>query len=47
MRRPEPGCGAEPHVNMIDGLIQWSLRNRVVVLAVAAAFLVWGGWVAT
>ena len=32
---------------MIDGLIQWSLRNRVVVLAVAAAFLVWGGYVAT
>ena len=31
---------------MIDGLIQWSLRNRVVVLAVAAAFLVWGGYVA-
>ena len=32
---------------MIDGLIRWSLRNRVVVLAVAAAFLVWGGYVAT
>ena len=32
---------------MIDGLIQWSLRNRLVVLAVAAAFLVWGGYVAT
>ena len=32
---------------MLDGLIQWSLRNRVVVLAVAAAFLVWGGYVAT
>ena len=32
---------------MIDGLIRWSLRNRLVVLAVAAAFLVWGGYVAT
>ncbi len=32
---------------MLDGLIQWSLRNRLVVLAAAAAFLVWGGYVAT
>ena len=32
---------------MIDGLIYWSLRNRLVVVAVAAAFLVWGGYVAT
>ena len=32
---------------MIDGLIQWSLRNRLVVLVVAAALLVWGGYVAT
>ena len=32
---------------MLDGLIQWSLRNRLVVLAVAAAFLVWGSYVAT
>ena len=32
---------------MIDGLIRWSLRNRLVVLAVATAFLVWGGYVAT
>ncbi len=32
---------------MLDGLIQWSIRNRLVVLAVAAAFLVWGGYVAT
>jgi CzcA family heavy metal efflux pump len=32
---------------MIDGLIQWSLRNRSVVLAMAAAFLVWGGYLAT
>ena len=31
---------------MLDGLIRWSLRNRLVVLAVAAAFLVWGGQVA-
>ena len=32
---------------LLDSLIQWSLRNRLVVLAVAAAFLVWGGYVAT
>ncbi len=32
---------------MLDGLIQWSIRNRLVVLAVAAVFLVWGGYVAT
>ena len=31
---------------MLDVLIHWSLRNRLVVLAVAAAFLVWGGYVA-
>ena len=31
---------------MLDALIHWSLRNRLVVLAVAAAFLVWGGYVA-
>ena len=31
---------------MIDGLIQWSLRNRFVVLVVAGGFLVWGGYVA-
>ncbi|MCH7765441.1 MAG: efflux RND transporter permease subunit [Acidobacteria bacterium] len=29
---------------MIDGLIHWSLRNRALVLALAAAFLVWGGY---
>jgi CzcA family heavy metal efflux pump len=29
---------------MIDGLIRWSLRNRSIVLAVAAAFLLWGGY---
>src|SRR5712691_8607747 len=28
---------------MIDSLIRWSLRNRAIVLAFAAAFLVWGG----
>ena len=31
---------------MFDLLIQWSLRNRPLVLAAAAAFLVWGGYVA-
>lgn len=30
---------------MIDGLIRWSLRNRGLVLAMAAGFLVWGGYV--
>jgi CzcA family heavy metal efflux pump len=30
---------------MIDKLIRWSLRNRIVVVALAAAFLVWGGYV--
>jgi CzcA family heavy metal efflux pump len=29
---------------MIDSLIRWSLRNRAIVLAFAAAFLVWGGY---
>ena len=29
---------------MIDKLIGWSLRYRVVVLALAVAFLVWGGF---
>ena len=29
---------------MIDGLIRWSLRNRAVVLFLAAAFLIWGGY---
>ena len=28
---------------LLDVLIRWSLRNRLVVLAGAAAFLVWGG----
>ena len=31
---------------LLDALIHWSLRNRVVVLAAAAAFLLWGGSVA-
>ena len=29
---------------MIDTLIRWSLRNRIVVVALAAAFLIWGGY---
>src|SRR5918993_122748 len=32
---------------MIDGLIRWSLKHRPIVVALAAAFLVWGGWTAT
>jgi CzcA family heavy metal efflux pump len=32
---------------MIDGLIRWSLGHRTVVVALAAAFLVWGGWTTT
>src|SRR5688500_1253497 len=32
---------------MIEGLIRWSLRHRPIVVALAAAFLVWGGWTAT
>ena len=32
---------------LLDALIRWSLRNRLAVLAAAAAFLVWGGSVAT
>jgi CzcA family heavy metal efflux pump len=32
---------------MIDGLIRWSLNHRAAVIAMAAAFLVWGGWTAT
>src|SRR5215831_8922632 len=30
---------------MIDKLIRWSLQYRVVVIALAAAFLGWGGYV--
>jgi CzcA family heavy metal efflux pump len=29
---------------MIDGLIRWSLRNRLLVLMMAAGFLGWGGY---
>ena len=29
---------------MIDALIRWSLNHRATVVAMAAAFLVWGGW---
>ena len=32
---------------MIDALIRWSLGHRPVVIALAAAFLVWGGWTAS
>ena len=32
---------------LLDALIRWSLRNRVVVLSAVAAFLLWGGVVAT
>src|ERR687897_3341247 len=32
---------------MIDALIRWSLGHRVVVVALAAAFLIWGGWTAS
>ena len=28
---------------LLDALIHWSLRNRLVVLSAAAAFLLWGG----
>jgi CzcA family heavy metal efflux pump len=29
---------------MIDALIRWSVRNRLAVVALAVAFLVWGGY---
>ena len=32
---------------MLNGLLRWSLRNRPLVLALAAAFLAWGGFVVT
>src|SRR5688572_166470 len=32
---------------MIDALIRWSLGHRPIVVALAAAFLIWGGWTAT
>ncbi len=32
---------------MIDALIRWSLGHRTIVIALAAAFLAWGGWTAS
>src|SRR3970040_960190 len=32
---------------MIDGLIRWSLNNRVLVVVLAGARLVWGGYLLT
>jgi CzcA family heavy metal efflux pump len=32
---------------MIDKLIRWSLAHRPIVMALAIAFLVWGGWTAS
>src|SRR5688572_15481860 len=32
---------------MVDALIRWSLAHRPVVIALASAFLVWGGWTAS
>jgi CzcA family heavy metal efflux pump len=32
---------------MIDALIRWSLGHRAIVVALAAGFLVWGGWTAS
>ena len=32
---------------MIDALIRWSLHHRPLVVALAAAFLIWGGWTAS
>ena len=29
---------------MIDALIRWSLHNKLIVLAIAAILLAWGGW---
>src|SRR5829696_4945270 len=29
---------------MIDSLIRWSLHNRTIILALAAAFMIWGGY---
>jgi Cu/Ag efflux pump CusA len=29
---------------MVDSLIRWSLHNRTIILALAAAFLLWGGY---
>jgi len=32
---------------MVDALIRWSLAHRTAVLALAIAFLAWGGWTAS
>lgn len=32
---------------MIDALIRWSLGHRTIVVAIAAAFFLWGGWTAS
>jgi len=32
---------------MVDALIRWSLAHRPIVVALAGAFLVWGGWTAS
>ena len=32
---------------MLDGVIRWSVHNRVLVLAMTAACLAWGGYVST
>jgi CzcA family heavy metal efflux pump len=32
---------------MIDALIRWSLAHRPIIVALAAAFLAWGGWTAS
>jgi CzcA family heavy metal efflux pump len=32
---------------MVDRLIRWSLTHRPIVIALAAAFLAWGGWTAS
>jgi CzcA family heavy metal efflux pump len=34
-------------LRLIDGLIRWSLAHRTVVVALAVAFLAWGGWTAS
>jgi CzcA family heavy metal efflux pump len=32
---------------MVDALIRWSLQHRAMVVALAAGFLMWGGWTAS
>ena len=32
---------------MLDGLIRWSVRNRLIVVAAAGAFLAWGAYQTT